>query len=128
MKRVAFPVAFAATILMLSPAFAHAHGSKPAQARAHGSKQTHAHTHGHMQMACSTDHLSKMTAMMGTMPDGSNKWMMNGHLAMLNAAMAKDGTQGCEMAMMDMMHGSGMHGSGMKMMKGSKMPMMKSGM
>ena len=40
---------------------------------------------------------------------------MNKHLAMVNAAMAKDGMRGCNMMMM-------------KMMKGSKMSMMKSGM
>lgn len=113
MKYAAFPVALAAAVLMLSPASAHTHGSKHAS--------THGHMHAHMQMACSGDHLSKMTAMTSTMPDSSRKWMMNSHLAMVNSAMAKDGARGCEMAMMDMMHGS-------KMMSGSHMPMMKSGM
>jgi hypothetical protein len=63
-------------------------------------------------MACSD--MSKMTTMMGGMPDGPNKWEMNKHLAMINTAMAKDGTRGCSMAMK-------------KMMTGSKMSMMKSG-
>ena len=40
---------------------------------------------------------------------------MNRHLAMINTAMAKDGTRGCSMTMK-------------KIMMGSKMPMMKSGM
>jgi hypothetical protein len=99
MKYAAFPVALAAVVLMLSPASARTHGNK----------------HGHMQMMCSGDHMSKMTTMASTMPDGSRKWMMNSHLAMVNSAMAKDGTRGCEMAMMGMM-------------KGSKMKTMKSGM
>ena len=64
---------------------------------------------------CSDTHLSKMTAMSGGMPDGPKKWKMNKHLAMVNAAMAKDGVRGCNRSMMEMMHGS-------------KMSMMKSGM
>jgi hypothetical protein len=66
-------------------------------------------------MSCSGADMSKMTTMMGGMPDGPNKWKMNQHLAMINAAMAKDGTRGCSMTMT-------------KMMMGSKMSMMKSGM
>ena len=66
-------------------------------------------------MSCSGTHMSKMTTMMGGMPDGPNKWKMNKHLAMINTAMAKDGTRGCSMTMK-------------KMMMGSKMSMMKSGM
>jgi hypothetical protein len=66
-------------------------------------------------MMCSDTHLSKMTTMMGGMADGSHKWAMNRHLAMVNAAMAKDGMRGCNRSMMEIMHGS-------------KMPMMKSGM
>ena len=66
-------------------------------------------------MMCSDTHLSKMTTMMGGMADGPKKWEMNKHLAMVNAAMAKDGVRGCNSSMMEMMHGS-------------KMPMMKSGM
>src|SRR6266702_5995573 len=92
MKYAALTVA--AVALALSPASAQAH--------AYG----HKHAHGHMQMACSGDHLTKMTNMMGAMPDSSKKSMMNGHLAMVNSAMANDGTRGCEMAMMRMMHGS----------------------
>ena len=56
-----------------------------------------------------------MTTMMGGMPDGPHKWEMNKRLAMINAAMAKDGPRGCRQKMHS------------KMM-GSKMPMMKSGM
>ncbi|MFH1344126.1 MAG: hypothetical protein ABIL01_23450 [Pseudomonadota bacterium] len=69
-------------------------------------------------MSCTGADMSKMTATMGGMPDGTNKWKMNRHLAMINAAMAKDGTRGCSMAKNKMM---------MTMM-GSKMSMMKSGM
>ena len=64
-------------------------------------------------MACSD--MSKMTTMMGGMPDSPKKWEMNKHLAMINTAMAKDGTRGCGMTMK-------------KMMMGSKMLMMKPGM
>lgn len=71
-----------------------------------------------MMTPCSSEHLSKMTTMIGGTPDGPHKWEMNRHLAMINAAMAKDGMRGCDMAMM--------HGMGMK--HGSKMSMMKSGM
>jgi hypothetical protein len=53
--------------------------------------------------------------MMGGMPDGPHKWEMNKHLAAINAAMAKDGPRGCSMTMK-------------KMMTGSKMSKMKSGM
>ena len=66
-------------------------------------------------MMCSDAHLSKMTTMLGGMPDGPRKWEMNKHLAMVNAAMAKDGLRGCNGSMMSMMHGS-------------DMSMMKSGM
>ena len=66
-------------------------------------------------MSCSDADMSKMTTMMGAMPDGPHKWEMNKHLAMINTAMAKDGTRGCRMTMK-------------KMMKGSKMSMMKSEM
>ena len=51
----------------------------------------------------------------GAMPDGPKKWAMNKHLAMVNAAMAKDGVRGCNLTMI-------------KMMKGKKMSMMKAGM
>ena len=66
-------------------------------------------------MSCSDADMSKMTTMMGAMPDGPHKWEMNKHLAMINTAMAKDGTRGCSMTMK-------------KMMTGSKMSKMKSGM
>jgi hypothetical protein len=89
MKYAAFPAAILALVFTFSTASAH-------------------------MMSCSGD-LSKMTAMMAAMPDGSHKWEMNKHLAMLNAAMAKDGTRGCSVAMK-------------QMMGGSKMGMMKSGM
>ena len=69
-------------------------------------------------MSCSGADMSKMTTMMGGMPDGPHKWEMNKHLAMINAAMAKDGPRGCSMTMQKM------HSK----MMGSKMPMMKSGM
>jgi len=49
------------------------------------------------------------------MPDGPHKSEMNKHLALINAAMAKDGPRGCSMTMK-------------KMMTGSKMSTMKSGM
>ena len=52
-----------------------------------------------METACSVEHLSKMTTMGGTMPEGSQKGMMNKHLKMLNTAMAKDGMRGCETMM-----------------------------
>jgi hypothetical protein len=66
-------------------------------------------------MSCSGADMSKMTTMMGGMPDGPHKWEMNKHLAAINAAMAKDGPRGCSMTMK-------------KMMTGSKMSKMKSGM
>src|SRR5450759_5069098 len=69
-------------------------------------------------MSCSDADMSKMTTMMGAMPDGPHKWEMNKHLAMINTAMAKDGIRGCNMIMMKMK----------MMMKGSKMSMMTSGM
>jgi hypothetical protein len=56
-----------------------------------------------------------MTTMVGGMPDGPRKWEMYKHLAMVNTAMAKDGMRGCDMVMR-------------KMMRGSKMKIMKSGM
>jgi len=81
MKFVAFPIGLIAAVLALSPASAHMH-------------------------MCSD--MSKMTSMMNGMPDSPRKWEMNRHLAMVNAAMAKDGTHGCNMAMMSMMHGKHM--------------------
>ena len=69
---------------------------------------------------CSGEHLSKMTTMVGTMPEGSHKRMMNKHLEMVNIAMAKDGMPGCEKILRTMhrhhthghMHGHHMHGQG----------------
>jgi hypothetical protein len=66
-------------------------------------------------MSCADADMSKMTTMIGGMPDGPHKWEMNKHLAVINAAMAKDGPHGCSMTMK-------------KMMMSSKMSMMKSGM
>ncbi|MEI8150239.1 MAG: hypothetical protein WCG92_01395 [Hyphomicrobiales bacterium] len=51
---------------------------------------------------CSGDHLSKMTTMIGGMPDGPHKSEMYKHLEMVNTAMAKDGIRGCEKTMMNM--------------------------
>jgi hypothetical protein len=87
MKYAAFPIGLVAAVLALSPASAH------------------------MQMCAD---MSNMTSMMNAMPDGPKKWEMNRHLAMVNAAMAKDGTMGCNMTMMTMM-------------QDRKMSMMKSG-
>ena len=47
-------------------------------------------------MSCSGDHLSKMTTMMGGMPDGPHKWEMYKHLEMVNIAMSKEGMRGCD--------------------------------
>ena len=52
-----------------------------------------------MEMPCSGPQLSKMMTMVGTMPEGSHKRMMNRHLEMVNTAMAKDGMRGCEKTM-----------------------------
>ena len=53
-------------------------------------------------MPCSADHLSKMTTMVGGMPDGPHKWEMYKHLEMVNTAMSKDGMRGCDMTMRNM--------------------------
>ncbi len=53
---------------------------------------------------CSSTHLSAMNTMIAGMPDGPNKSAMNKHLAMVNAAMAKDGLRGCDKSMMEMRH------------------------
>jgi len=58
---------------------------------------------------CSGDHLSKMTTMIGGMPDSPHKWEMYKHLEMVNTAMAKDGMPGCERIMMDMHRHHRMH-------------------
>jgi hypothetical protein len=65
-------------------------------------------------MMCSGEHLSEMTTMVGSMPDGPHKSEMYKHLAMVNTAMAKDGMRGCNMMMK-------------KMMRGTKMKIMTSG-
>ena len=51
---------------------------------------------------CSGEHLSKMTTMLGGMPDSPHKWEMYKHLAMVNTAMSKNGMPGCEMVMKSM--------------------------
>jgi hypothetical protein len=51
---------------------------------------------------CSGDHLSKMTTMIGGMPDSPHKWEMYKHLEMVNTAMAKDGIRGCKKIIMTM--------------------------
>lgn len=66
-------------------------------------------------MSCSGDDMSRMTTMIGGMPDGPHKWEMYKHLSRINSAIAKDGVRGCAMTMKNMM-------------SGSKMSMMKSGM
>ena len=68
-----------------------------------------AEAHMSVQMACSGEHLSKMTTMMGGMPDGPHKSEMYQHLAMVNSAMAKDGTRGCETVMTKMHRHHGHH-------------------
>ena len=93
MKYAVFALVLAATAFVFSPASA-------------------------MMMSCSGADMSKMTTMLAGMPDGPHKWEMNKHLAIINAAMAKDGIRGCNMTMKKMK----------MMMEGSKMSMMKSGM
>lgn len=58
---------------------------------------------------CSGDHLSKMTTMVSGMPDGPRKSEMYKHLEILNVAMAKDGTRGCERFMLNMHRQHHMH-------------------
>jgi len=53
-------------------------------------------------MMCSGAHLTKMTTMVGGMPDGTHKWEMYKHLTMVNTAMANDGIRGCERTMKKM--------------------------
>ena len=57
---------------------------------------------------CSGDHLSKMTTMVGAMPDGPQKWEMYKHLEIVNTAMSKDGVRGCDTTMRDI-HRHHMH-------------------
>ena len=68
---------------------------------------------------CSGDHLSKMTTMVGGMPDSPHKWEMYKHLAMVNTAMSKNGMPGCEMVMKTMLRRLHMHH--MSTMKQGKM-------
>jgi hypothetical protein len=57
-------------------------------------------------IACSELDMSQLTAMVGAMPDGANKWQMYGYLADINAATARDGARGCDIALMNMTRGS----------------------
>jgi hypothetical protein len=56
-------------------------------------------------MTCLGVDVSVMTTMIGTMADGQNKWEMYRNLAAINAAMAGDGTRGCDAVMMDIAAG-----------------------
>ena len=56
-------------------------------------------------MSCLGVDMSVMTTMIGTMADGPHKWEMYRYLAALNAAMASDGTRGCDAVMMDITSG-----------------------
>ena len=58
---------------------------------------------------CSGDHLSKMTTMVGGMPDSPHKSEMYKHLAMVNTAMSQNGMPGCEMVMKKMHRQHHMH-------------------
>jgi hypothetical protein len=57
-------------------------------------------------IACSDVNMSLLTSMVGGMADGSNKWQMNGYLAEINAATARNDTRGCDIALMNMTRGS----------------------
>lgn len=56
-------------------------------------------------MSCLGVDMSVMTTMIGTMADGPHKWEMYRNLAAINAAMAGDGTRGCDAVMMDITSG-----------------------
>ena len=56
-------------------------------------------------MTCLGVEMSVMTTMIGTMADGPHKWEMYRNLAAINAAMAGDGTRGCDAVMMDISGG-----------------------
>ena len=56
-------------------------------------------------MSCLGVDMSVMTTMIGTMADGPHKWEMYRNLAAINAAMASDGTRGCDAVMMDITSG-----------------------
>jgi hypothetical protein len=57
-------------------------------------------------IACSDLKMSQLTSMVGEMADGSHKWEMYGYLAAINAATARDGARGCDVALMNMTRGS----------------------
>jgi hypothetical protein len=57
-------------------------------------------------IACSDLNMSQLTSMVGGMADGSHKWEMYGYLAAINAATARDGARGCDVALMNMTRGS----------------------
>ena len=63
-------------------------------------------------MSCLGVDMSVMTTMIGTMADGPHKWEMYRNLAAINAAMAGDGTRGCDAVMMDITSGHGYRRSG----------------
>ena len=56
-------------------------------------------------MSCLGVDMSVMTTMIGTMADGPHKWEMYRNLAAINAAMAGDGTRGCDAVMVDITSG-----------------------
>lgn len=57
-------------------------------------------------IACSELDMSQLTAMVGGMADGANKWQMYGYLADINTATARNGARGCDIALMNMTRGS----------------------
>ena len=56
-------------------------------------------------MTCLGVDVSVMTTMIGTMADGPHKWEMYRNLSAINAAMAGEGTRGCDAVMMDISSG-----------------------
>ncbi len=56
-------------------------------------------------MTCLGVDMSVVTTMIGTMADGPHKWEMYRSLAAINAAMAGEGTRGCDAVMMDITSG-----------------------
>jgi hypothetical protein len=57
-------------------------------------------------IACADLDMSQLTAMVGGMADGANKWQMYGYLAAINTATARSGARGCDMALMNMTRGA----------------------
>lgn len=57
-------------------------------------------------IACSDLDMSQLTTMVGGMADGAHKWQMYGYLADINAATARSGARGCNIALMNMTRGS----------------------